>query len=332
MHRDIDHTRDQEDYRKEMHKTIDRKRDHTTGRKAYHRIIEENRRKNPIRQAYIKQWKNQKTVSTIPYDTGFNLKCASCLQFKSITACQRVENLTDDDLDNYITMNELTKSKDGNFYCCYYCKSEIRNNRREKQGNRSMELLDNIPQSLEQKLKNVCKYKDMILCNKERFGETGLSTKTLMPNKLESFLLKLVIPFIRVGHCPRGRYLQLRGNIILISADVPESMEKILPQEQALFPVSFKRKLAYEGHYLSEIIDRNKVVTWFKWLKRNNPHFTDTTFESELIDDFCQQSRETADSFEEICEPTITLPEDEIEKEEIEEVPISKQYPSMMIN
>ena len=32
------------------------------------------------------------------------------------------------------------------------------------------------------------------------------------------------------------------------------------------------------------------------------------------------------------CQPSITNPEDEIEKEEIEEVPLSSQYPSVMMN
>ena len=62
---------------------------------------------------------------------------------------------------------------------------------------------------------------------------------------------------------------QVRGNVILISADIPSSMEKILPQEQSLFAVNFKRKLSYEGYFLSEVIDKNKVVAWYNWLKKN---------------------------------------------------------------
>ena len=124
----------------------------------------------------------------------------------------------------------------------------------------------------------------------------------------------------------------MRGNVILISADVPSSMEKILPQEQSLFPVNFKRKLSYEGHYLSEIIDKEKVVAYFQFLKKNNPHFQDMTLSTELIEEFCQKTRKFADDFMQHCQPTITDPEDEIEKEEIEEVPLSSQYPSVMMN
>ena len=89
----------------------------------------------------------------------------------------------------------------------------------------------------------------------------------------------------------------MRGNVILISADVPSSMEKILPQEQSLFPVNFKRKLSYEGHYLSEVIDKKKEVAYFQFLKKNNPHFQDMTLSTELIEEFCQKTRKSADEF-----------------------------------
>ena len=43
-------------------------------------------------------------------------------------------------------------------------------------------------------------------------------------NRLESFILKLVIPFVRVANCKRGRYLMVKGNLILISSDLPHSL------------------------------------------------------------------------------------------------------------
>ena len=69
-------------------------------------------------------------------------------------------------------------------------------------------------------------------------------------NKLESYLLKLVIPFIRIAHCPRGHYFQVRGDLILISADVSHSLTEVLPLQQSLIPVRFKRKLSYTGSFI----------------------------------------------------------------------------------
>ena len=107
-------------------------------------------------------------------------------------------------------------------------------------------------------------------------------------------------------------------------------MEKILPQDQALFPVSFKRKLVYEGYFLEEIIDRDKTVEWFKYLKKNNPHFKDIELKIELIDEFEESTRIAADKFEETPKVVMTDPEDEILKEIEEEIPLGKQNTTLM--
>ena len=54
----------------------------------------------------------------------------------------------------------------------------------------------------------------------------------------------------RIGHLPRSRYFYVKGELIMISADLAESLQKILPLEQNLVPVSFKKKLEYTGHYI----------------------------------------------------------------------------------
>ena len=70
-------------------------------------------------------------------------------------------------------------------------------------------VLETFPPELEQKLMRECHFQEILLANRERFGDSRLAKKYLFPNKLEDFLLKLVIPFLRIGHCPRGRYLQV---------------------------------------------------------------------------------------------------------------------------
>merc|ERR1712202_85111 len=82
---------------------------------------------------------------------------------------------------------------------------------------------------------------------------------SLKLNKLESFILKIVIPFMRVANCKRGRYLMVKGNLILITSDITQSLSKILPTDQQLLPVSFKRKISYTGSFLEEWIDVEKI-------------------------------------------------------------------------
>ena len=76
--------------------------------------------------------------------------------------------------------------------------------------------------------------------------------KYLQLNRVEDFLLKPAIPFIRIGHLPRGRYFQLKGDLIMVSADVVETMNNILPREQNLLPVALKRKIEYSGDCLQD--------------------------------------------------------------------------------
>ena len=124
---------------------------------------------------------------------------------------------------------------------------------------------------LKQKLKKVTDF----LAVKTRFDlsmtDENSINKALQLNKLESHLLKLVIPFIRIGHCPRGAYFKVKGNLIMISADIQHSLSRILPKKQKLLPVSFKRKLCYTGSFMEEVIDKNKVETYFNFYKQYNP-------------------------------------------------------------
>ena len=139
----------------------------------------------------------------------------------------------------------MTMELDKTFSICNDCKKSIKDNRIPPKAQRDLFQLSSFPES---------------------FFENIIS-KTNNPhpmlNKVEQFLLKLTIPFLRVGHCERGTQMKVRGNLILISADIASSLEKILPQSQNIIPVRFKRKLVYTGHYAAEYIDRAKLELYF---------------------------------------------------------------------
>ena len=100
-------------------------------------------------------------------------------------------------------------------------------------------------------------------CTRTEKESKDPTRRYLQLNRVEDYLLKPAIPFIRIAHLPRG-YLQLKGDLIMVSADVVQSMKNILPQEQNLLPVAFKRKIEYQGHYLQEYVDRQKLQIYFK--------------------------------------------------------------------
>ena len=56
----------------------------------------------------------------------------------------------------------------------------------------------------------------------------------------------------------------------MVSAYVAQSLNEILPQDQNLLPVAFKRKIEYKGYYLQEYVDRQKIQIYFKWFQRHN--------------------------------------------------------------
>ena len=79
----------------------------------------------------------------------------------------------------------------------------------------------------------------------------------------------------------------------MISADLQSSINKILPCQQHLIPVVFKRKLSYQGHFIEEWIDRRKVLAYFSWLKRYNHLFEDYKLDEKIIDEFENQAMES---------------------------------------
>ena len=115
--------------------------------------------------------------------------------------------------------------------------------------------------------------------------------------------------------------MKVRGNLILISADVASSLSKILPLSQNIVPIRFKRKLAYDGHYLAEYVDKRKVELYFNWFKKNNPLFKDMSLDDELLEKFEDDLREEADAIFELSQQDrarMNTQQDEVEDEQQE--------------
>ena len=154
------------------------------------------------------------------------------------------------------------------------------------------------PKSLTEVLKAKCHYKEQESNSSFYQSEELYDREFLKLNRLEAYILKLVIPFIRIAHCPKGPYLKLKGDLILITADLVHSLNKVLPVEQNLIPVSFKRKLVYSGSYIEEYVEKDKLMLYFNWFKSNNHLFEDVVLDSELIEQFENESLVFAQSFE----------------------------------
>ena len=164
-----------------------------------------------------------------------------------------------------LIINEDTRSLDGNHYVCKPCATYIKNGK--------------IPPL------NEVTYKFRIPPL-----PSYLQTPAMELSQLEDHLLKLVIPYIRIMHLPGSGQHKVKGGMITVEAEVKKTIEEnILPRNQELIPVSFKRKPTYKGNVMQEIVSKSKVEAYFKFFKEHNPLFRDEHLDQERIDDVIRE-------------------------------------------
>merc|ERR1712240_272118 len=168
-----------------------------------------------------------------------------------------------------LTINNETLSIDGKYYVCKYCKNIIKKNKIPPCNEISKKfMIDNLP---------------------EQF-----LTEEMSLSKLESHLLKLIIPFIRIAYIPGYGQYKVKGPMITVEADVTKTLnEKILPRQQERIPVALKRKLSYKGTVMEEMVSKNKVQAYFDYFKQYNPLFGDEILDMERIDNWIEELKST---------------------------------------
>ena len=102
----------------------------------------------------------------------------------------------------------------------------------------------------------------------------------------------------------------------MVSANVVDTLQRILPVEQNLIPVSLKRRMQYSGHYMQEYVDRYKIKQYFLWFQRHNHIFHNMELNETLIDKFEEESRKITER-EDIAKVVIITDHDEIKKKVI---------------
>ena len=300
---EIDKHRDATKERKKMHNIIDRKRNQMPHRKAWLAAYE----KTETRKFYVKtrDYTNyqKKIMTTLKTDTGFDVICSSCLQYKSKNYCKSVHTLGAEKISKFIVNKcALLKTRSEDQFVCNLCLKEIKMDKFPKRSHKNSFKYANFPDYLIKNLIRKCQYKKKVSNSSLIMDDENDEREQMQLNRLEAHLLKLCIPFIRVAHCPRGRYLKVKGDLILISSDIGHSLNKILPIQQNLIPVSFKRKLSYSGAYIEEYIEKEKVKMYYCWLKRHNHLFKEIELDQTLIDTFESKSTSNMDEFEDNSE------------------------------
>ena len=179
------------------------------------------------------------------HDSGMDFLCISCLRLhsrgSSTKYCQNQE------IDEKVLLLPKTRNTDGNYYKCETCRKKLRKGLPKLNFQNTWDLnnISNIPDEL----------------------------PTL--NLMEQYLLKLTIPFIRVAHVPRTPNLKLMGGSVCIQANISHTVEKLQIRPENIIPVSFKRKQEYRGHYMEQVVNKEKVFQWLTFLKHHNPLYKD---------------------------------------------------------
>ena len=126
-----------------------------------------------------------------------DLICCSCVEWKSVGNCKPIEKIPNEKIVNYLIENDLTRNSDGRFYVCLTCKASIDRDIEPTRAQKEILGFLSFPLELKKLLKMKC-------APNSRNERNDQNLDCLNLNRLEDYLLKPVIPFIRIGHMPRG--------------------------------------------------------------------------------------------------------------------------------
>ena len=127
----------------------------------------------------------------------------------------------------------------------------------------------------------------------------GLGLETIPPeleclNELELRLISLRIPFMKMVSLPCGKQRGIHGPAVNDPCRVDTVVDVLpqLPSQCELILLKLKRKLAYKGHYMYQYVRPTVVFNALKWLKINNPLYTNVNINEEWLADSACDDRD----------------------------------------
>ena len=170
MHDQIDKDRDQTPKRKRMHDQIDKDRDQTSKRKNMHKKIDQGENKKlklqkfeqtDTRRKYMNTYNKSRIqrqlCSRLATDTGFDIICSSCLQYKSKHLCKSIESLEEEKSKKFvIKFCSLLKNRSEGQFICFLCLKDINRDKIPKRSHIDKFKFGIFPQSFVQRLKQKC--------------------------------------------------------------------------------------------------------------------------------------------------------------------------------
>ena len=179
-----------------MHQAIDKARNESKKRKRFFSDYEQTEARRLYKKRRYDESSQSNIIAKLDSDTGFDLICSCCLQYKQKEYCQNIVTLSNEMVKKFIVQDcYLIKNRTEGQFICNLCLKDIKNNVMPKRSHANKFKFADFPTNFIQTLRKHCHFRESsasILPNKEIYERNFLQL-----NKLESYLLKLVIPFIR---------------------------------------------------------------------------------------------------------------------------------------
>ena len=97
----------------------------------------------------------------LPTDTGFDVICSSCLQYKNKSFCKPIQILSKETSRNFIVQDcALLKNRTAGQFVCNPCLNDIKKNKTPKRSHINKFKFGNFPRSFIQKLKQKCSFNE----------------------------------------------------------------------------------------------------------------------------------------------------------------------------
>ena len=113
-------------------------------------------------------------------------------------------------------------------------------------------------------------------------------------NMLELSLLAPVLPFMRIYKAPQGQQMKIQGNMVLVPADVKNSVTVLprLPSDTATIKAKLKRRLRYRSHIYSLNIRPEKIRQGLIFLSETSHLFKEhnIAFDYEIVNQLAGES------------------------------------------
>ena len=122
------------------------------------------------------------------------------------------------------------------------------------------------------------------VCNKLHVDE--LPPELPILEKLEQILIAQRIVFEKIIVMPKGRQRKIKGAICNIPVDCDQTCNILPrpPERSGIILLKLKRKLEFRGHVYFQPVRPQVVLDALKWLKTNNPLYSNIGVDIDNID------------------------------------------------